>query len=126
MFGLLVSTKCFNFDFLRKLNEAKNVLGNEIRSVVIYHNKFHSIHFTGSPTVGVTQLVRPLKSLSLIKLGIIFAGFSFIFLMFGGRTNVALGGLFGEIIAYLTADWQNIHEIFNKGKISSVFHTFFL
>lgn len=64
----------------------------------------------------MAQLAKPLKSLGLIKLGIIFAGLSFVFFVFGGRSNVALGGLLGEMIAYLTSDWQNVHKILNNGK----------
>lgn len=59
------------------------------------------------------NLMKNAKIAVLIKAAIVCATVSFLCFAFGGRTDVAIGGLLGELIAYGTTEWRN--SLFDYG-----------
>lgn len=59
------------------------------------------------------NLMKNAKIANLIKAAIVCATVSFLCFAFGGRTDVAIGGLLGELIAYGTIEWRN--SLFDYG-----------
>lgn len=59
-----------------------------------------------------------LESLNPIKLGIVFAGLSFLCFVLGDRTDVAIGGLLGKLIAYGNNEWRNLPNLLSQGMFS--------
>lgn len=88
---------------------------------------------SGPPTVGATnpntsfarnfsislinqRLMQLVKLPNLIKAGIACATISFLCFVFGDRSDVAVGGLIGELIAYGSAEWRNSFQLLKYGK----------